>query len=863
MIGQILGHFRITERLGSGGMGVVYRAFDEKLRRTVAIKVVGRDTGTPTVDRLRIIEEARSASGLNHPHICTVYETGDIDGHAFIAMEFVEGRPLSELIPVGGSSVETVIRYGVQVADALAHAHSRGVVHRDLKTSNVVVTPEGRAKVLDFGLARRIPADIATTVTQSSDAVAVAGLAGTLAYMAPEVLLGQTADERSDIWALGVLLFEMATGDLPFKGRNEFDLTASILRAPPQQLPTHIPPMVRTVIQRCLAKEAPQRYQYAGEVRAALEAIQSDVGTAPLVLPPAPAPMPIWSLKQKIATAAAVIAAIALTAWWYGRDTRSPWERIATGGRLALALASDRPAFDPSISADGKMLVYGVQDAGGSTDLFVRRVAGGGLVRLTNDDAQEGSPRFSPDGEWIAFTRRATSNADPQIRIVPALGGDVMSTIANAVFPVWSSDGKRLAFLRQTAAGGSELVIAGIDGSNARVLITSDSTYPFLREPAWSPDGDELAIVRGTGGVAGEIWLVPADGGEPRRMFEDPPEVFSDSPVYTFDGSGLVFSSNRGGATNIWFHPRRGGAPVRLTAGPGPDAAPSVALDGTISFINSRWRNTLDLHSLTGGTPRLLATHAPFMWAPSFSRDGREVAFSRGEVDGSWHIWTIPVQGGTPRRLTSTSGGEVYSRYTADDASILFHTWGRPRRVGRVRRDGGAPEFLSFGEASDAFPDMSPDGRWIAITRTDRDAERIYIGPATGGEARLLTNSSGSVPRWSPDGSRLTYGGNRGYGGGIFVVDADGRNERRLTETGGWPVWHPDGRQISFVAVGRNGDQEIHAVPVAGGPSRQLPNIKFNGLNHPFDISPDGAMLITSNSVHISDEIWLMEPRGR
>jgi Tol biopolymer transport system component len=860
MIGQTLGHFRITARLGSGGMGVVYRAYDEKLHRTVAIKVVGRDTGTPAADRLRIIEEARAASGLNHPHICTVYETGDIDGQAFIAMEFVEGRPLSELIPVGGMPIEAVIRYGVQIAGALAHAHSRGVVHRDLKTANVVVTPDGRAKVLDFGLARRIPSDLATTATRSSDAVPAASLVGTLSYMAPEVLLGEPADERSDIWALGVMLFEMATGDMPFKGRNEFDLTASILREPPLPLPPHVPSIVRGVVNRCLAKESAQRYQFAGEARAALEAIQSSDAAA-AVPPPAER---MTSGRQGYTRRAAVIMAAAavlgLAAWWYGRDARSPWERAATGGRLTLAVASDRPAFDPSISSDAKMLVYGVEAPDGSTDLFVRRVAGGALVRLTNDDAREGSPRFSPDGEWVAFSRRATRDDAPEIRIVPSLGGDATSAIPRGLSPVWSPDGRRLAFLRPAASGGADLVTAARDGSDARILLSSDSAFPFLRDPAWSPDGTELAIVRGTGGIAGEIWLVRAEGGHPWRAFEDPPEVFADSPVYTADGSGLVHSSNRGGATNIWLHPRHGGAPIRLTAGPGPDTSPSVAADGTISFINSRWRNTLDLHGLDGTPARTLATHAPFLWGPAFSPDGTEVAFSRAEVDGAWHVWTVAVAGGTPKRLTSGGAGEVYPRYTPDGAAILFHTWQAPRRIGRVPRSGGAVDFLSFGQASDGFPDMSPDGRWIAFTRTDRDAERVYVAPAAGGEARLLSSSSGAIPRWSPDGRRIAFGAHRGYGGGISIVQADGSGQRKIADTGGWPVWHPDGKQVSYIAIGRSGNQEVHTVPAEGGQPRLLTNIRFSGLNHPFDISPDGTLLVTSNAVHISDEIWLMEP---
>jgi eukaryotic-like serine/threonine-protein kinase len=877
MIGQTLGHFRILERLGSGGMGVVYRAHDEKLQRLIAIKVVGRDTGTPEVDRLRIIEEARAASGLSHPNICTVYETGDFDGQAYIAMEYVEGRALSELIPPEGLPPETVLRYGVQIADALAHAHRRGVIHRDLKTANVVISSDGRAKVLDFGLARRIPLDVGSALTRSSNAIGDGKLVGTLAYMAPETLLGQTSDERGDIWGLGVMLHEMAAGELPFRGRNEFEITAGILRTAPHPLPAHVPPMLRAIIQRCLAKDQAQRYQQVVEVRAALEAIQSDVFT-PLQLsdpehltgsveaPPSGSHTRPIELKPRRSVAwlvaAPLVLVVAGAALWLSRDTRSPWERVAANGRLTLLAAFDDPVIDPAISPDGKMVAYVVQDKSGGTDVFVRRTAGGSPVQITNDAARESSPRFSPDGDRIAFMRRESADGTPEVRIVPALGGDMVASIANANAPRWSPEGKRLAFLRPIA-GGTQVVVAGVDGSNPRVVLEPDSAYPFLRDPAWSTDGDEMAIVRGSGGISGEIWLVPSGGGAPRRAMTDPAEVFSDSPVYTADGQGIVHSSNRGGATNIWFYPRRGGVPVRLTAGPGPDSSPTTSADGTIVFNNSRWRNTLDLYSLRGGQPRVLTTHSPFIWGPAFSRDGNTIAFSRSEVDGSWHIWSIPAEGGTPRRLTDTPNGEVYSRFSPDGSFVLFHTWSTPRRIGRVAASGGIPRMLSFGDASDSFPDMSPNGRLIAFSRIDADAERVYIGPADGGTARRLTSAASAVPRWSPDGRTIAFSANRSYSGGIFVIDAEGRGEKRLTSVGGWPVWFPDGRQIAYIISGRDGNQEIHVVSRDGGATRKLIDIPFPGLNYPFDIAQDGTRLATSNAVHVSDEIWLLEPRAR
>jgi serine/threonine protein kinase/tetratricopeptide (TPR) repeat protein len=272
MLGQRIGHYLIEQKLGEGGMGVVYRAHDEKLQRAVALKFLGIPAISGSASHEDVLQEARAISALNHPNICTVYEVGECDGHPYIAMEFVEGRPLTFEIPSTGLSQAQVERYGMQLADALAHAHSRGVIHRDLKSGNVMVTPSGRLKVLDFGIARRIEpggGNDTTRFDQSWEAQHT--FTGTLPYIAPEVLKGQEADERSDIWSLGVLLYEMSAGLRPFRGATAYELSAAILREPAPAITQPLPPVLRAVIDKCLDKDPGQRYQQAGEVRAALE----------------------------------------------------------------------------------------------------------------------------------------------------------------------------------------------------------------------------------------------------------------------------------------------------------------------------------------------------------------------------------------------------------------------------------------------------------------------------------------------------------------------------------------------------------------------------------------------------------------
>jgi serine/threonine protein kinase/photosystem II stability/assembly factor-like uncharacterized protein len=282
MTGKTLGRYQITSEIGQGGMGIVYRARDPLLNREVAIKVLGEGPLVSRLGRDHLLNEARTASALNHPNICTIYEIGEAGGRFFIVMELIEGKPFGELIGPAGMSVETLSRYGVQIAEALAHAHDRGIIHRDLKSSNVAVTPEGRIKVLDFGLARYVEKEDVEKITRSvAEIVDATGLTGTLPYMSPEQFRGEPSDHRADIWALGVMLYEAACGALPFRGNTPFALSASVINESPALLPPSIPPGVSSIILRCLAKDPAQRYQRASEVRAALEAIQSAAILAP------------------------------------------------------------------------------------------------------------------------------------------------------------------------------------------------------------------------------------------------------------------------------------------------------------------------------------------------------------------------------------------------------------------------------------------------------------------------------------------------------------------------------------------------------------------------------------------------------
>jgi serine/threonine protein kinase/tetratricopeptide (TPR) repeat protein len=325
---QTVSHYRIVEQVGAGGMGVVYRAHDDRLNRDVALKFLPDELNHDENARALLIREARTASALNHPNICTIYDVGEEAGKIYIVMEFVSGRSLAEQIPEDGLPVETVIRYGEQIADAMAHAHERGVIHRDLKTPNVIVMPGGRVKVLDFGLAKYMSPGEITLKTQSISTLTTEGaIVGTMHYMAPELFRGEPADARSDVWALGVVLYEMANGKRPFRGRTSYELSSMILHDSPPSLRDNVPLGLRSVIEHCLAKEPAQRYQHASEIRAALEAlrtnsavipasaIQASAIQAPAILPGAAAGRSRLSRALSVSSAVLALLLVAALVW--------------------------------------------------------------------------------------------------------------------------------------------------------------------------------------------------------------------------------------------------------------------------------------------------------------------------------------------------------------------------------------------------------------------------------------------------------------------------------------------------------------------------------------------------------------------
>jgi serine/threonine-protein kinase len=454
MIGKSLGHFQIEERIGSGGMGVVYRARDTQLDRPVALKLVGEKYAQDAQARARLLNEARTASALNHPHVCHIYEVGEAEGHAYIAMEYVAGKPLAQTIPPEGLPVETVLRYGIQIADAVAHAHDHGIVHRDLKSANVMITPEGRSKVLDFGLALRQRGEEFAEVTRSQVSLGESGtVSGTLHAIAPEVLRGDPSDPRSDVWALGVLLYEMAAGHLPFEGKTGFEMSSAILREQPAPLPPHVPAALRAVILRCLAKDPAQRFARSSEVRASLETIQSSEESIPVERVVLSRKFEFSSRRIAVLGATVVTLVAILFVWNPGG-----WRQRLTGSSVEAPIRSLAVLPMKNLNPAGGEDVLGL----GMADTIITKVSqiGALTVRPTSAvqkyarqemDALEAARQLSVDSVLDGTVQRSGDRLRVNVNLLrvrdgASLWSDTFNVSANDLFATQDEIAQKVVF---------------------------------------------------------------------------------------------------------------------------------------------------------------------------------------------------------------------------------------------------------------------------------------------------------------------------------------------------------------------------------------------------------------------------------
>jgi Tol biopolymer transport system component len=742
MVPKTLSHYEIVSPIGEGGMGVVYRAVDTRLGRPVALKLLHPEGAIREESRKRFVHEARAASALNHPHIVTIYDIGREEGVDFIAMECVSGDSLARLIERGRPTLADGLRYAVHVADALAAAHAAGVLHRDLKPANIMVTAQGSAKVLDFGLAKLVEStrydptgEQATNEAEraaESPQTEEGSILGTAAYMSPEQAEGRPADARSDVFSFGAVLYEIVTGRRAFSGASRGLTLAAVLTSepkPPSQVVPGVPPDLEKLIGRCLRKQPERRWQSMADLKVALEDLRDESGAVGRA--PAAGIAPHGRRSRALAAGLAVVAvaALALGVW---QTTRTP-PRGAPRPFLTR-LTTDVGWTDyPAISRDGKMLAYASDRSGDNNlDIWVQQLPDGSPVRLTRHPADDSEPSFSADGSRIAFH---SSRQGGGVYLVPTLGGEERLLAKRGYSPRFSPDARWIAYGLAEAGGGRIYVTPAAGGPATAVA----AGFHRAQAHVWSPDGKHLLFwgqpFRDAPPEGNVDWYkVAIPGGSPRRsnarsaLLGEGFHAFQGLPfpdAWVDPGNRILFHGLVGDSSNLWqlalsaADGRVDSPPRRVTSGTTDEAAAAVTADGRMVFVSRTMRSDI--------------------WSLPLDAD-------QGSVEG-------PLQ-----RLTEDAADDYDPTLSSDGRTLVF----RSRRAGRfaviLRRLGdAAAETVLTRDAKDHYPAVSPDGTRVAYSLRQDGRMPVFVVDADGGTPERVCDDCGEVKEWSPSGDRILY----------------------------------------------------------------------------------------------------------
>jgi serine/threonine protein kinase len=869
--GSTLGPYQIISVLGKGGMGEVYRARDTRIGREVAIKVLPEIYAADPDRWRRFEQEARVAGILNHPNIITIYDIGTHEGSPLIVFELLEGETLRARLSAAAPSPlppDTAVDYALQIARGLAAAHKKNIVHRDLKPENLLITEDGRVKILDFGLAKLTQPSVALEALNSAGAdtgLTSAGvIMGTAAYMAPEQVRGQTADHRADIFAFGAVLYEMLAGQQPFRAASAFEIMNAILKEEPPtlaQINSSITPALQRVISRCLAKSPEARYQSVQDVVFDLESLpKSSSASEPVSARRAPhrSTRLAW-----IGAALGVLAAIAPVLWWQSKDRPPPASPQQT--LVSMFPGSHRAA---SFSPDGSMIAF-LNSVDGVPQVWVKNLAQGEPKQITFGEVSAHHPRWSPANDQIVFAVGRT-DTPPQLTShtiwsVPVLGGVPRKIIEDGSNPNWSPDGTRLVFERR-----DQIWTARADGGDPKRLegVPSIDHLGAVRAPCFSPDGLQIAFFQPEHGPKGDLWVIPSAGGQARRLTFD--STMGGSPVWMPDGRFIVYSSQRAGSLTLWRIRSSGGSPEPVLVSAGDDTDPEISRDGR-KLIYMTTRNTFALTMLdpsTGGA-RELTQAREMIVAPSFSPAGDKIAFFGHVSHGAIHVFTIESNG---RNLTPVTRGEgernTWPQWSQDGRALYFYQERPVTSFRRISVEGGQSSEVVAG--------------WTWEThngaRVDPTGDRVvYTRQVSGVLAATLTRDlrSGeemplSVPlwhqRWSRDGRFLagvdaTSGRTRA---GRIVICPVGGGPCREVGKGYGPVWSYDDRRVFFLRSVASGEQaELWSVAREGGDERRTAAVlQMHPIGPIFDVSRSGEVVYVQFKPG-RPELWLTDLGSR
>ena len=826
-------------------MATVYLAHDVRHEREVAIKVLNRELAA-AIGGERFIAEIRTTAHLRHPHILPLFDSGTADGLPFYVMPFVDGESLrSRLHRQGSLSIAEAVGILREVADALAHAHASGVIHRDIKPDNVLLS--GRHVFLaDFGVARAVAAHI----TQDQTVTGTSVMVGTPAYMAPEQITAAPIDGRSDIYAFGVMAYELLGGRPPFGGSRQ-DIVTAHLTAPPvplTRLRPDAPAALASAVMRCLQKTPEQRWQRIDELLPILG------GTTVVDDFARPRQSGTSARNRGWLVAAGLMAALALLAGYYTWSGRRTTASI-TVGQIMRVTTEPGLELDPALSPDGRTIAYAA-GVPGQMRIYVRQVAGGRMVPLTGDDLTGAQrwPQWSSDGSRIVFqggrARLATRSREGSsaLFVVPALGGVARritdtSAAGFAISPSWSPDDRRIAF-----AGRDGVYIVSAEQQETPALIASEQE---THSPAWSPDGRRLAFVsRGIFFTFGEeslgnvststIFMVDVESRKLTRVTSG--EWLDINPVWMPDGRSILFISSRGGGRDVFrqrftSNGQTDGAPERISSGLNAHGI-SIARDGRLLAYSSYtqraniWAvdipadgvaSVRDAQQVTFGTEKIEKL--------AVSWDGHWLAFD-SDRNGQADVWKVPLAGGTPEQVTRGPNNKFVNDWSPDGQEIVYHSMreGGQRDVLVVSADGMKTEPVAATPAEEQHSAFGPDGNSIIFDlSTANQPNQLYLARrarrgAPWESPRRLTSGGSSDPKWSPDGRLIAYC----VRGELNVIAPDGTGRRTIVAAvagrpqPSYPIWSRDSQTIYYKAYDAQLETSIWAVPADGGQPRLL-----------------------------------------